>query len=41
MGVDGIFIVKEPKRYYPNGELAGHPVGFVGIDTGLEGLELR
>jgi cell division protein FtsI (penicillin-binding protein 3) len=42
MGVDGIFIVKEPKRYYPSGELAGHLIGFVGIDaSGLEGLELR
>ena len=42
MGVDGIFIVKEPKRYYPSGELAGHLIGFVGMDaTGLEGLELR
>ena len=42
MGVDGIFIVKEPKRYYPSGELAGHLIGFVGIDaTGLEGLELH
>jgi cell division protein FtsI (penicillin-binding protein 3) len=42
MGVDGIFIVKEPKRYYPSGELAGHLIGFVGIDAnGLEGLELR
>ena len=42
MGVEGIFIVKEPKRYYPSGELAGHLIGFVGIDaTGLEGLELR
>ncbi len=39
---DGIFIVKEPKRYYPGGELAGHLIGFVGMDaTGLEGLELR
>ena len=42
MNVDGIFIVKEPKRYYPSGELAGHLIGFVGIDAnGLEGLELR
>ena len=42
MGVEGIFIVKEPKRYYPSGELAGHLIGFVGIDAnGLEGLELR
>lgn len=42
LDIDGIFIVKEPKRYYPGGELAGHLVGFVGLDaTGLEGLELR
>lgn len=42
MDVDGIFIVKEPKRYYPSGELAGHLIGFVGLDAnGLEGLELR
>lgn len=42
MDVDGIFIVKEPKRFYPSGELAGHLIGFVGLDaTGLEGLELR
>jgi cell division protein FtsI (penicillin-binding protein 3) len=42
MDVDGLFIVKEPKRYYPSGELAGHLIGFVGLDAnGLEGLELR
>ena len=42
MGIEGIFIVKEPKRFYPSGELAGHLIGFVGLDaTGLEGLELR
>jgi cell division protein FtsI (penicillin-binding protein 3) len=42
LGIDGIFIIKEPKRYYPSGELAGHLIGFVGTDaTGLEGLELR
>lgn len=42
MGIEGIFIVKEPKRYYPSGELAGHLIGFVGLDAnGLEGLELR
>jgi cell division protein FtsI (penicillin-binding protein 3) len=40
--VEGIFLVKEPKRFYPSGELAGHLIGFVGLDaTGLEGLELR
>jgi cell division protein FtsI (penicillin-binding protein 3) len=42
LGVDGIFIVKEPMRYYPSGELAGHLIGFVGMDAnGLEGLELH
>jgi cell division protein FtsI (penicillin-binding protein 3) len=40
--IEGIFIVKEPKRFYPNGELAGHLIGFVGLDaSGLEGLELK
>jgi len=41
LGIDGIFLVKEPKRFYPSGELAGHLIGFVGMDAaGLEGLEL-
>ncbi|PIP05210.1 MAG: hypothetical protein COX52_13165, partial [Syntrophobacterales bacterium CG23_combo_of_CG06-09_8_20_14_all_48_27] len=40
--IDGIFLIKEPKRFYPNGELAGHLIGFVGMDSdGLEGLEQR
>ncbi|MFZ1037068.1 MAG: penicillin-binding protein 2, partial [Smithella sp.] len=40
--IDGIFLVKEPKRFYPNGELAAHLLGFVGLDaSGLEGLESR
>ena len=30
LGIEGIFIVKEPKRFYPSGELAGHLIGFVG-----------
>jgi cell division protein FtsI (penicillin-binding protein 3) len=42
LDLDGVFIIKEPKRFYPNGELAGHLIGFVGLDaSGLEGLELR
>lgn len=42
LNIDGVFIVKEPKRFYPNGELAGHLLGFVGLDSeGLEGLEKR
>ena len=40
--LDGVFIIKEPKRFYPNGELAGHLIGFVGMDaSGMEGLEFR
>ena len=39
-GIEGIFLVKEPKRFYPNGQLAAHLLGFVGADAnGLEGLE--
>jgi cell division protein FtsI (penicillin-binding protein 3) len=42
LGIEGIYLVKEPKRFYPSGELAGHLIGFVGLDaTGLEGLELK
>ncbi|MEW6334682.1 MAG: penicillin-binding transpeptidase domain-containing protein [Thermodesulfobacteriota bacterium] len=42
LDMDGIFIIKEPKRFYPSGELAGHLIGFVGADAvGLEGLELK
>ena len=42
LNIDGIFLIKEPKRFYPNGELAGHLIGFVGLDSiGLEGLELK
>ena len=38
--IEGIFLVKEPKRFYPNGQLAAHLLGFVGADAnGLEGLE--
>ncbi|MBA4395926.1 MAG: penicillin-binding protein [Syntrophus sp. (in: bacteria)] len=42
LDMEGIFIIKEPKRFYPNGELAGHLIGFVGMDSsGMEGLEFR
>jgi len=40
--LEGVFLVKEPKRFYPNGELAAHLLGFVGLDAhGLEGLEKK
>lgn len=42
MKMEGVFLVDEPKRYYPNGEIAGQVLGFVGIDShGLSGLEYK
>lgn len=35
-----IYIIREPKRYYPYSDLACHVLGFSGLDArGLEGLE--
>ncbi|HPG71284.1 MAG TPA: penicillin-binding protein [Syntrophales bacterium] len=40
--MEGIYLIQEPKRFYPNRELAGQLIGFVGMDSnGLEGLEMR
>ena len=37
----GLHLTREYRRYYPAGEIAGHLVGFAGIDeNGQEGLEL-
>ncbi len=37
---DGLEVIEENRRWYPNRELAAHLVGFVGADGhGLEGLE--
>lgn len=37
----GIGTVEEPKRFYPNRELASHLLGFTDLDsTGIEGIEL-
>jgi cell division protein FtsI (penicillin-binding protein 3) len=42
LNLEGIFLIKEPKRFYPNGELGGSIIGFVGLDSkGLDGLELK
>lgn len=39
---DGVYLVKEAKRYYPHGNLLSHSLGYVGIDNqGLSGLELE
>ncbi|MEK6532087.1 MAG: penicillin-binding protein 2, partial [Deltaproteobacteria bacterium] len=39
-GMDGIGIVKESRRYYPNSHLASNLIGFTGLDSnGLEGVE--
>lgn len=38
---DGVYLIKESKRYYPYDTLLSHSIGFVGIDNqGLSGLEL-
>lgn len=38
----GVYLQKEYRRYYPDGEVAGHLVGFTNIDDeGQEGLELK
>ena len=42
LSADGIGMFYEPHRYYPQGQLAGQVIGFVGRDSeGLEGLELH
>lgn len=39
--LDGVYLVKESKRYYPYGSMLSHVLGYVGIDNqGLSGLEL-
>ena len=41
LNYDGVYLVKESKRYYPYGSLLSHVLGYVGIDNqGLSGLEL-
>ncbi|MCI8394128.1 MAG: stage V sporulation protein D [Bacilli bacterium] len=39
--LDGVYLVKESKRFYPYGSVLAHALGYVGIDNqGLSGLEL-
>ena len=41
-GYTGIKIEADTKRYYPNGSLASHVIGFVGLENkGLGGIEAR
>lgn len=41
LNLEGVGMSFEPNRYYPQGQLAGQVVGFVGRDSqGLEGVEL-
>lgn len=42
LGFDGVYLLKESKRYYPHNEMLSHVLGYVGIDNqGLSGLELE
>ena len=41
LGIPGVYLMREYRRYYPAGEVAGHVVGFTTVDDkGQEGLEL-
>ncbi len=40
--IDGLYLMKESKRYYPYDTVLSHVLGYVGIDNqGLSGLELQ
>ncbi len=41
LGIPGVYLQREYRRYFPAGEVAGHVVGFTSMDDqGQEGLEL-
>jgi cell division protein FtsI (penicillin-binding protein 3) len=41
LGIPGIFLQREYRRYYPSGDVVAHLLGFTGVDdNGQEGLEL-
>ena len=42
LNYDGVYLLKESKRYYPYNNLLSHVLGYVGIDNqGLSGIELE
>lgn len=42
LGYDGVYLVRESKRYYTHETMLSHVLGYVGIDNqGLSGLELE
>ncbi len=42
LGLDGVGVTTESRRYYPGVDIAAHVMGFTGTDNqGLEGLEKR
>lgn len=41
LGIPGVFLQREHRRYYPAGEVTAHIIGFTGVDdNGQEALEL-
>jgi cell division protein FtsI (penicillin-binding protein 3) len=41
LGIPGVYLLREYRRYYPSGEVTGHLLGFTNLDeAGQEGLEL-
>jgi cell division protein FtsI (penicillin-binding protein 3) len=41
LGIPGIYLLREYRRYYPAGEVTGHVLGFTSVDdVGQEGMEL-
>jgi len=42
LNFDGVYLVREAKRYYPYDDFLSHVIGYVGIDNqGLSGIELE
>ena len=40
LNLDGVYLLKESKRYYPHSNVLSHVLGYVGIDNqGLSGIE--